>query len=249
MLDIEKPELLNVIEGPSALSGSFTMRPSAALVFKRSGETVYRFGDRSLRLVKGEVLYIPQGASYSYGKTSGGESHYVLINFTAEAAPKEPKKYRTDDSWEFDRFCLELSRLSLLDTPLERYRALALFYQALEVICESQKNAAAGGGRIIAPAVAYLQENLYRPELRIGQLHTFCGVSDTYFRKLFIARFGVGPKQYVQQLRLRRARDILSQGEYSSISQVARQVGFEDPLYFSKQFRRTYGIVPTAVRR
>jgi len=249
MLNIEKPELLNVIEGPSALSGSFTVRPSAALVFKLSGESVYYFPHRSLSLGKGEVLYIPQGASYSYGKTSSGESRYALINFTAASAPKEPEKYRPDDAWEFDRFCLELTRLSLLDTPSEQYRAMALFYQALGAICESLRNAASGSGRIIAPAVKYLQENLYRPELRIGQLHTLCGVSDTYFRKLFIGRFGVGPKQYVQQLRLRRARDILSQGEYGSISQVAAQVGFDDPLYFSKQFHKTYGIAPTAVRR
>lgn len=247
MLDIEKPELLNVIEGPSALSGSFTVRPSAALVFKLSGESVYRFCERSLRLSKGEVLYIPQGASYSYGKISSGESRYALINFTAEAAPTQPQKYRPDDSWDFDRFCLELCRLSLLDTLPEQYRAMALFYQALEAV--SRKNVAAGSDRILAPAVAYLQENLYRPELRIGHLHTLCGVSDTYFRKLFIARFGAGPKQYVQQLRLRRARDILSQGEYGSISQVARQVGFEDPLYFSKQFHKAYGVSPTAVRK
>ena len=247
MLDIEKPELLNVIEGPSALSGSFTKRPSAAIVFKISGESVYRFGGRSLRLSKGEVLYIPQDASYSYGKISSGESRYALINFTAASAPKEPKKYRPDDSWDFDRFCLELCRLSLLDTLPEQYRAMTLFYQALEAIC--RKNTAAGSDRILMPAVTCLQKNLYNADLRISQLHTLCGVSDTYFRKLFIARFGVGPKQYVQQLRLRRARDILSQGEYSSISQVARQVGFEDPLYFSKQFHRTYGIPPTAVRR
>ena len=99
------------------------------------------------------------------------------------------------------------------------------------------------------PAVDYLQDHIYDAALRIGELHTFCGVSDTYFRKLFIAHFGEGPKQYVLQLRLRRARDILAQGEYSTVTQVAKQVGFDDPLYFSKQFRAAYGCAPTAIRR
>lgn len=249
MLNIEKPELLNVIEGASALSGSFSARPSSALVFKLSGESVYRFQNASVRLGRGEVLYIPQGTRYSYGKTGSGESRYVLINFTAQSAPPTPEKYRPDGSWDFDRFCAELSRLNLLVTPQQKYRALALFYQALDAICETQKNIASAGGRVIAPAVAYLQSNLYSPELRIGMLHSLCGVSDTYFRKLFAARFGVGPKQYVMELRLRRARDILAHGEYSTVTQVAKQVGFEDPLYFSKQFRAAYGVAPTAIRR
>ena len=68
MLYIEKPKLLNVIEGPSALNGSFTARPTAALIFKLSGESVYRFDDFSLRLSRGEALYIPKGTRYSYCK-------------------------------------------------------------------------------------------------------------------------------------------------------------------------------------
>jgi len=251
MLYIEKPELLNVIEGASALNGSFAARPTAALIFKLSGESVYRFNDRSLRLDRGEVLYIPKGTRYSYGKVSSGDSRYVLINFLAVAAPENPEKYRLDGVLDFDDLCQKLSRQSLLDTPQEQYRTLALFYRALEGICEAEKTAAddAGTLRRIAPGVTYLQDHIYDPGLRITELHSLCGVSDTYFRKLFTSRFGVGPKQYVLELRLRRAWDILAQGEYSTVSQVAKQVGFDDPLYFSKQFRKIYGCAPTAIRR
>lgn len=251
MLNIEKPELLNVIEGQSALSGSFTARPSGALIFKRSGESVYRFDDFSLRLGRGEVLYIPQGTRYSYGKTSTDESRYVLINFTAEKAPGRPEKYRLEGVLDFDQLCQKLCCQSLLDTPQEQYRTLSLFYRVLDGICEAEKstNLDDGAFRLIAPAAEYLQNHIYDGQLRVGQLHQLCGVSDTYFRKLFTLQFGVSPKQYVLQLRLRRARDILAQGEYSTVSQVAKQVGFEDPLYFSKLFRAAYGCAPTAVRR
>lgn len=251
MLYIEKPKLLNVIEGPSALNGSFTARPTAALIFKLSGESVYRFDDFSLRLSRGEALYIPKGTRYSYGKVSSEDSRYVLINFLAGAAPQKPEKNRLDGVLDFEEFCQKLCQQSLLDTPQEQYHTLALFYRALEGICEAEKTAADDDTALqrIAPAVDYLQDHIYDAALRIGELHTFCGVSDTYFRKLFIAHFGEGPKQYVLQLRLRRARDILAQGEYSTVTQVAKQVGFEDPLYFSKQFRAAYGCAPTAIRR
>lgn len=251
MLNIEKPKLLNVIEGASALSGSFQGRPSHGLIFKLSGESVYRFDDFSLRLGRGEVLYIPQGTRYSYGKVSSEDSRYVLINFLTESAPPKPEKYRLDSVLDFDDLCQKLCRQSLLDTPQEQYRTLTLFYRTLDGICEAEKVAAGDDGtmHLIAPAVNYLQNHIYDTDLRIGQLHTLCGVSDTYFRKLFIRQFGVSPKQYVLQLRLRRARDILSHGEYNTVSQVAKQVGFEDPLYFSKQFRAVYGLAPTAIRK
>ena len=249
MLNIEKPKLLNVIEGQSAISGSFTARPTAALIFKLSGESVYRFKDFSLRLSRGEVLYIPKGSRYSYGKTSATDSRYVLINFLAENAPEKPEKCRLESVMDFDAFCQALCRQSLLDTPQEQYRTMALFYRALDGICEAEKHIDDGAMRLITPAVTCLQEHIYDPELRVGALHSLCGVSDTYFRKLFIGQFGVSPKQYVLQLRLRRAKDILNHGEYSSVSQVAKQVGFDDPLYFSKQFRKAYGCAPTAIRR
>ena len=251
MLHIEKPELLNVIAGPSALAGSFQSRPSHALVFKLSGESIYRFSNEAIRLNRGEMLFIPMGSSYSYRKASSEESHYVLINFYAAAAPNQPRKYRVEGVLDFEYFCERLCCLSMLDTPQQQYKALALFYQALDAVCEVEKKAYHSGKAtaLLDPAVEYLQENLYGTDLRVGMLHTLCGISDTYFRKLFIARFGAGPKQYVLDLRLRRAKDILDQGEYNSIAQVAKLAGFEDPLYFSKQFRKAYGCTPSSVKR
>lgn len=247
MLDIEKPELLNILEGPSALHGSFAGRPSHALVFKLSGESVYYFPDRTLLLRQGEMLFVPQNEVYTFGKVSPGESRYILINFQAEIANARPQVYGLDAFMDFDHFCHRLRRVSLLETYADRYRALSLFYQALECVCEAEKpgylNTAAA--QKLEPAVEQLRERLYDPALKIGTLHALCGVSDTYFRKLFIARFGVTPKRYVLLRRLRRAKALLDHGEYNSIAQVAALSGFDDPLYFSKVFRQAYGHPPS----
>lgn len=250
MLNIEKPELINIIEGPSALHGSFAGRPSHALVFKLSGESVYYFEGRTLRLRRGEMLFVPRGASYSFGKTSPGESRYILINFRGQVGDAAPQVYGLDAFMDFDHFCHRLHRVSLLETAADRYRALSLFYQALECVCEAEKpiNLNAAAAQKLEPAVEQLREHLYDPALKIGSLHALCGVSDTYFRKLFIARFGVSPKRYVLLRRLRRAKALLDHGEYNSIAQVAALSGFDDPLYFSKLFRQTYGHPPSANR-
>lgn len=247
MLHIEKPELLNVIEGPASVHGSFTCRPSHVLVFKRSGESVYRFADRSYTLSAGQTMFIPQGSNYTFGKTSDGESRYILINFHAQVADPQPVVYRLEQFLDFDYFCAQLQKAGMGDAPGDRYRIYRLFYQALEAICESER---AGylhtqASRILQPAVERLQESLFDPDLKIGMLHSLCGVSDTYFRKLFIARFGISPKQYVQRKRLHHAKAILDHGEYNSIGQVAALCGFDDPLYFSRAFHRMYGHPPS----
>lgn len=250
MLHIEKPELLNIIEGPAALHGSFDSRPSHCFVFKLSGESVYQFPEGPVSLSRGEMLYIPQGLRYSFHKTCAGESRYLLINFSGEVSPLQPKKLRLDAHLDFDHFCRRLYRVSLPDSPANRYNAYSLFYQVLALLCEAEKPSylAPGTAQLLQPAVEQLQQSLYDPGLKIGQLHRLCGISDTYFRRLFIARFGTSPKQYVLQQRLRKARAMLQHGEYNSIGQVAVLCGFDDPLYFSRQYRKAYGHSPSESR-
>ena len=66
-----------------------------------------------------------------------------------------------------------------------------------------------------------------------------------YLKKLFKKEMGMTPRQYLTGLRLESAANLLAvSGCYSNISQVARQSGFSDPLYFSKLFKQRYGVSP-----
>ena len=58
---------------------------------------------------------------------------------------------------------------------------------------------------------------------------------------------GVSPQQYLIDLRLRNARDLLISTDLS-ISEVARSVGYDDPLYFSRLYRKHYGLSPRESR-
>ena len=91
----------------------------------------------------------------------------------------------------------------------------------------------------------FLKEHLFDPDLYIGRLHERCGMSDTYFRRLFFSQFGQTPKKYVSYQRLIHARAMIEGGEYDSIAQVAQMCGFDDPLYFSKVYKNQYGHAPT----
>jgi transcriptional regulator GlxA family with amidase domain len=52
------------------------------------------------------------------------------------------------------------------------------------------------------------------------------------------------PNEFVNSLRLKKAAQLLKQNKFK-IADVAYEVGFKDPLYFSKCFKRQFGISPT----
>lgn len=248
---IEKIELLDIFPGVSRLHSTYTRRACHAFVFRLSGESCYHFPGEDILLAQGQMLFIPQGASYTVEILSKELSRYLVVNFTGELQPLRPKKFNLERWADFQHICSRLSRLRTAEDSGDQFRRLALFYEILSRLVDMEKYSVFSDrvGRNIEPAVEYLREHMFDAELKIGELHTLCGISDTYFRRLFMERFGVGPKQYVQDQRLRQAKVILENGECDSVGQAAELAGFEDSLYFSKVFKKRYGYPPSLYRK
>jgi AraC-like DNA-binding protein len=67
-----------------------------------------------------------------------------------------------------------------------------------------------------------------------------------YLRKLFKKELGMTPHQYLSDLRLHGAADLLySSGSTYSVSEIAMLCGFREPLYFSRMFKKKYGLSPS----
>ncbi len=66
-----------------------------------------------------------------------------------------------------------------------------------------------------------------------------------YIIKLFKKEVGVTPHKYLTNLRLRAAADTLASSQKNSISDTARLCGFKEPLYFSRLFKKEYGVSPS----
>jgi AraC-like DNA-binding protein len=74
------------------------------------------------------------------------------------------------------------------------------------------------------------------------------GASADYLRNLFQRRIGERPVEFRNGLRLARARDLLVSTDMN-IKEAARRAGFADPLYFSRVFRKRFGISPREMIR
>ncbi|QGG55704.1 AraC family transcriptional regulator [Paenibacillus sp. B01] len=100
--------------------------------------------------------------------------------------------------------------------------------------------------RQVDQAVRWLQTHYAEP-VSIQELARRLGYHRTHLSKLFRAFTGLSPMQYLGELRMSRAKDLLATD--LSVEQIASSCGYADPLYFSRHFRRSFGLSPTAYRQ
>jgi len=81
----------------------------------------------------------------------------------------------------------------------------------------------------------------------VTSLASMVGLSASQLTSLFRDNLGVSPLQFQVNLRMTRARELLD-GSDLPIAAVAREAGFDDPMYFSRQFTSVHGTTPTAYR-
>ena len=243
---IENTELLSVLQLVSPACLVTPGRPSHAYVFRRSGAVDYDFGSWQTRQEPGEVMLLPKGAVFTATLVGTEESRYTVVNFQGDLSLTEPKKITLGkDMMQVYQW---LDRCAALDPERDRYWMLSDFYRITAQLTQQQQNEsfAPESMDLIQPALEMIRKDLYDPSLRVGLLHVVCSLSDTYFRNLFVARFGVVPKQYILDRRLIHAKQLLESGECRFVSDAARLSGFEDPLYFSRIYKARYGHSPSA---
>lgn len=94
---------------------------------------------------------------------------------------------------------------------------------------------------------AYMQSRLSEP-LTLDRLAAAFGFERFHFAKTYRRLTGRAPLTHFLHLRMEQAARLLDGGELR-IGEVARLLGYEDPHYFSRQFRRVMGIAPSEYRR
>ncbi len=85
-------------------------------------------------------------------------------------------------------------------------------------------------------------------QLTLSELASSVGLSPYHFLRAFKASVGIPPHSYQTQLRMHRAQDLLHTTNLS-VREIAAEVGYDDPSYLARQFRKHFGTTPAAYRR
>ncbi len=102
------------------------------------------------------------------------------------------------------------------------------------------------GNQYVDRAVRYINRN-YSQRIRVEALAEILGIDRMYLRNLFAQYVGMSTMDYIMNVRMTRAKELLSVSDIS-VSNVALSVGYADVLCFSKAFRKFTGVSPTEYR-
>lgn len=97
---------------------------------------------------------------------------------------------------------------------------------------------------VVDNAVRFLHDHLQR-DVSMTELSARIGYSQKQLVRLFRARLGVTPMQYLLRIRLHTARMLLHEHPHMTVRQTAAFIGME-PVYLTRLFRREFGVTPSS---
>jgi AraC-like DNA-binding protein len=95
--------------------------------------------------------------------------------------------------------------------------------------------------------VSFLRDN-YHHRLTLAEMGQVVSLSQWRLCHLFKLELGTSPKEFLTQVRLEKAKDLL-ETEFLSVKEAMNEVGISDASYFTRSFKATYGMTPAECRR
>lgn len=210
-------------------------RSSFGLSFCISGQITYEQNGEKYVSDKSSAIILPKGQSYELHGDEDG--YFPLINFEAllpftDKILKIPLSNPDKILHKFEK----LKRIKLFSNS--KAEIMSAFYEIISDISDSDAN-----DSIILPAISYIEKNFYDPNLENTVLAQACNISEVYLRKQFLKKFNQTPKQYIIDMRLQMAKQLLSEGALKSCA-VSEKCGFKSPYHFCRLFKQKEGVTP-----
>lgn len=220
------------------------------LIIRLNQKSIYTLAGERLESHRGNATLIPEGSDYT-AESIDKSNEYLAVRFHGDGM-EHFEILHVDDLTEASAVHGELCRALIFEDEKSRLRALSLFYRLLSLLSEARGRESYVSPQklaLIRPALNHVEQNIFSPDLKIGELHKLCNISDVYFRKIFILYTGTSPHSYVEEKRLCRAREIINEGEVARVADIAMAVGYTDALYFSRIYKKRFAEAPSKSRR
>ena len=156
---------------------------------------------------------------------------------------------------------LQENRISLQEIFAKHYSPLAeileqntcenciLFLQQFfqKILTYSSEQNITSGHQIVTQCEELIKQNIGSPELSVKWISKQLYISDSHLSRIFKQQMNLPLVKYITIKRMELAKHYLDNGGHN-LQQIALAVGFTDPLYFSKCFKKQYGIAPSKYR-
>ncbi len=234
----------------------FFGREKDGLFFLCSGRATFNNKDGTVTTVDpGELLFIPHGSKYSMVYTAK-ENEFALVNFDMASRYGEPTIIfdsirlvaKDDNLGSIEKIMTELVLCGKSCDASTLMRKKELLYSLFGIIARSTP--------MVSLDITYarifegvrLLEETYLENLQVSEFANACHFGVNSFRRYFLKCFGMSPVKYRNDMRIKRAKELLMDGELT-VSEVAYSCAFENVGYFCRYYLKTYGETPSETKR
>ena len=219
------------------------------------GHGCYRAGGQEHHLGPGDLFLLRPGQLAGYSASEDDPWEYYWVGFAGPSAalllaqtpfsPGHPVLHMAAGD-RLRRALLDIYKARGADYP-SAVRMAGYLQAALGLLMDA---APARGTDALEDyarrGASFIQQN-YSRDISVETVASHVGVSRSYLHRAFRAAFGCAPGAYLTDYRLDRASQLLRHSTLS-VGAVAASVGFSDPFYFSRLFRRRMGLSPSDYR-
>ncbi|MFF2529814.1 AraC family transcriptional regulator [Brevibacillus sp. NPDC058079] len=183
------------------------------------------------------------------------EFEYYLLTYRLDKSGDEASAHECDAHFKLEpganprvtELLMMLHQRAHVVDGIGRLRIKELFLGIIHQVlvgCKHRETESSPSKKVIEQAVAYINGHYMNP-LTIDELAELHAMTPKSFSYYFHKYTGVRPIDYVILYRMERASELLLTGNYS-IRDVAFSVGYDNPLYFSRVFKKKFGVSPSA---
>lgn len=231
-------EIYEPVTVSSKRGRSLTMenRDCYGLSFCTCGQITYRMHGAEFVSRPGFAVILPYGGNYTLHGDADGL--FPLIDFDCKGLNiREITVLPLSKEAECIASYEQIKKDFLSGAHIRVYQN---FYALLELVMLQQRGTQDPLGQVIEHMDAHFTD----PTLTNSRLAALLGISEVYFRKLFLTHFGITPKQYILNLRIQKAKQLLTDTPYT-VTAISELCGFGSLYHFCRAFKAKTGLTPT----
>ena len=235
------------------------MRSNYLIHYIVEGKGIYQTGDWKYELEAGEGFLIEPNSLVYYQADAKEPWSYLWIGFSGKRAGEYLEDlglnsrqliFRSQKGKELKRLVLEM--MSCSDGSVtSQYRQQSLLYGFFSILSENAvdrgKSEPSKENFYMERAVTFIR-NRYSSNIKVADIAGYLCMDRSYLYKLFKNTLNMSPQEFLTEVRLSRAKELLATTKLS-VEHVALSCGYRDTLVFSKAFKRSTGAAPKEYRR
>lgn len=204
-----------------------------------SGKGIFKKNGKVYEVTPGQAFVINKDEKYYYCSSPENPWHYYWLIFEPGVFAEKFKQLSP---------VVDIKDSSVFTNVIKRVEAGTLtdIYVTAQILllCDQLF----GGQNVVADYAVQVSNYInfnYMRKIKVEDMAQILGLDRRYLSKYFKKKYGISIKQYIVDLRFKKAKEFLKKGK--NVKETANLVGYNDPYAFSKMFKNIYGISPSEI--